>query len=98
LEGKGDALLVQDRGCFHALPSERWDDYIRTVSGLLRKSGLLALKVFSFKVPAGPGPYRFTPEELEGLFSGDFELVSLKEGVFHGPRKPYSFFCVFRKR
>ena len=98
LLGKADVALVHDRGCFHTLPSGRWKDYLRTVLGLLRKNGLLVLKVFSYKVPEGPGPYRFTPEELQGLFGGDFELVSLKEGVFHGPRKPFSLFCVFRKK
>ena len=98
LPGKAEAVLVHDRGCFHTLPSEKWKNYIRTVAGLLRKNGLLVLKVFSFKMPQGPGPYRFTPEELQSLFGGEFELVSVKEGVFHGPRKPFSLFCVFRKR
>ncbi len=94
----GDALLVHDRGCFHTLPSKDWDDYRRTVAGLLIKGGVLTLKVFSFKMPAGFGPYRFTPEEIQELFENDFELEDLKEGVFHGPRQPFSFFCVLTKR
>jgi cyclopropane fatty-acyl-phospholipid synthase-like methyltransferase len=101
LQGRGDAALVNDRGCFHTLPRGKWADYVRLVSGLLMKNGLLALKVFSFKEPkqtAGPGPYRFTEEELEEVFEEAFEMVMLKEGIFHGPRKPYSFFGVFRKK
>ncbi len=99
LEGHGDAVLVNDRGCFHTLPSRHWADYVKSAAGLLKKGGILALKVFSFKEPDGAGgPYRFTPEELENLFEGSFEMVSLKEGVFHGPRKPYSLFGVFRKK
>ena len=97
LVAEGDAALVHDRGCFHTLPSESWVDYIRVVAGLLRKNGLLALKVFSFKEPSGPGPYRFTEEELEKVFGGTFELTSLKETIFQGPRKPYALFCVFKK-
>ncbi len=101
LPAQGDAVLVNDRGCFHTLPSQNWGDYARVAAGLLRKNGLLALKVFSFKEPKmadGAGPYRFTGEELGGIFEGAFEMVTLKEGVFHGPRKPHSYFTVFRKR
>jgi SAM-dependent methyltransferase len=93
----GDAMLVHDRGCFHTLPSPLWADYLRTVTGLLMKGGILALKVFSFKMPAGPGPYRFTPEEIQKVFGREFELKDAKEGVFHGPRQPYSLFCVLTK-
>jgi SAM-dependent methyltransferase len=101
LEGRGDAALVHDRGCFHTLPSNLWADYARVVAGLLQKNGLLALKVFSFKEPkvtGGPGPYRFTEDELEDVFGDAFEMVMIKEGIFHGPRKPFSFFGVFRKK
>ncbi len=101
LKGRGDASLVNDRGCFHTLPSDTWADYARMVAGLLKKNGLLALKVFSFKEPkltTGSGPFRFTEEQLEDVFVDAFEMVMIKEGIFHGPRKPYSFFGVFRKR
>ena len=101
LKGSGEAALVNDRGCFHTLPSGTWGDYARVVCGLLKKNGLLALKVFSFKEPkltAGTGPYRFTEEELQRVFGGDFELTALKESIFQGPRKPYALFGVFRKR
>jgi len=101
LEGRGDAVLVNDRGCFHTLPSETWAVYARVVAGLLRKGGLLAIKVFSFKEPkvtGGPGPYRFTEDELEEVFGDAFERMMIKEGIFHGPRKPYSLFAVFRKK
>lgn len=95
---KADGALVHDRGCFHTLPSALWSDYLKVVTGLLRQDGLLALKVFSFKVPEGLGPCRFTPEEMERAFDGTFQLVSVKEGVFHGPRKPFSLFCAFKKK
>jgi cyclopropane fatty-acyl-phospholipid synthase-like methyltransferase len=98
LEGAEDAPLVHDRGCFHTLPSKFWGDYRRTVAGLLREGGILALKVFSFKMPAGFGPYRFTPEEIQKVFGKDFELMDVKEGVFNGPAKPISLFCLLTKR
>lgn len=101
LKGRGDAALVNDRGCFHTLPSNKWGDYARVVSELLMKNGLLALKVFSFKetkMTGGAGPFRFTQDDLEDVFEGDFELTALKESVFHGPRKPYALFGVFRKK
>ncbi len=90
--------MVNDRGCFHTLPSKFWGDYRRTVGGLLGKDGFLALKVFSFKMPEGFGPYRFTTEEIEEVFEDDFKLMDVKEGIFHGPRKPFSLFCLLAKR
>ncbi len=98
LKKTGEAQLVHDRGCFHTFPSKIWDEYRRTVAGLLTQDGVLALKVFSFKMPPGFGPYRFTPDEILKVFKEDFELKDLKEGVFHGPRQPFSFFCVLTKR
>jgi SAM-dependent methyltransferase len=97
LHPSGNAQLVHDRGCFHTLPSVFWEEYRRTVAGLLSEGGTLALKVFSFKMPAGFGPYRFTPGEIQKVFGGDFELKEVKEGIFHGPRKPFSLFCVLAK-
>jgi len=101
LKGTGDAALVHDRGCFHTLPSDKWADYTKVVSGLLRKGGVLALKVFSFKEPKrtdGSGPFRFTEEKLQEVFEDNFELTAVKETIFHGPREPYALFGVFRKR
>lgn len=98
LRGKGDAVLVHDRGCFHTLPSDKWGDYVGVVSGLLRKGGILAIKVFSFKEPEGARPFRFTEEKLEEVFEGAFELAAIKETIFQGPRKPYALFGVFRKK
>jgi cyclopropane fatty-acyl-phospholipid synthase-like methyltransferase len=98
LQPSADALLVHDRGCFHTLPSKLWEDYRRTAAGLLSKDGILALKVFSFKLPAGPGPYRFTPGEIQEVFEEDFELMDAKEGIFDGPRNPLALFCVLTKK
>ncbi|SRR5579871_2244995 len=98
LKGAGDAVLVHDRGCFHTLPSDRWGDYAGVVSELLRKGGVLALKVFSFKVQGSLGPHGFTQEALEEVFEKTFELTAVKETIFQGPRKPYALFGVFRKK
>lgn len=98
LEGRGDADLVQDRGCFHTLPSDSWGSYVKMMSRLLKKGGILALKVFSFKEPGDFGPRRFTVEELDNVFGEGFELTSVKETVFQGPRKPFALFAVFRKK
>ena len=101
LPQSGDAALVHDRGCFHTLPSETWPGYIRTASGLLAKGGFLTLKVFSVKTPkttGGAGPYRFNEGELRSLFENDFDWISMRENFFHGPYRPYSLFCVLRKK
>jgi cyclopropane fatty-acyl-phospholipid synthase-like methyltransferase len=98
LQAAGDAQLVHDRGCFHTLPSKLWGDYDRMAAGLLKKGGTLALKVFSHRMPPGFGPYRFTPEEIQKVFGRDFELMDVKEGLFHGPRQPIALFCVLIKK
>jgi SAM-dependent methyltransferase len=99
LKAAGDAVLVQDRGCFHTLPSKQWNHYVRVVAGLLAPGGVLALKVFSSKMAPGLGPYRFTRTELKKLFAQDFEWIEMKDSFFDGPMvKPRALFCVLRKK
>jgi SAM-dependent methyltransferase len=97
LKAAKGAALVHDRGCFHTLPSELWKEYSRVVGGLLAPGGVLALKVFSHKEPAGRGPYRFREAELRKVFGDGFECLSIRDAVFHGPALPKALFCVFRK-
>src|SRR5262249_37093056 len=60
--------LIFDRGCFHVIEPERREDYVRIVSGLLKTGGYLFLKCFSSLQPGEQGPYRFTPEQIRGIF------------------------------
>ena len=49
--------------------------------------GHLFLRTFSRNQPAGPGPYRFSREELESYFVPLFAMMEFKEGEFGWPRR-----------
>ena len=57
--------LIFDRGCFHVLPPEQRQAYVRTVADLLQAGGYLFLKCFSHLQPGTQGPHRFTPDQIQ---------------------------------
>ncbi|HEY9638079.1 MAG TPA: class I SAM-dependent methyltransferase [Coleofasciculaceae cyanobacterium] len=91
--------FVLDRGCFHVFPPERRDDYIRTTYSLIKPNGYLFLKCFSQLEEREAGPYRFTPEEIEEIFSSRFKVSSVKETVYYGTLDPLprALFCILEK-
>jgi hypothetical protein len=81
-------------------PSSR-QRYVNQVSRLLRDGGLLFLKTFSTKEPlGGGGPYRFSIDEIDSLFSDRFVRESFKETVYQGTLDilPKALFVVLRKK
>lgn len=91
--------FVLDRGCFHVLPPERRQDYVRVVASLIKPNGYLLLKCFSHLEQQEEGPYRFTPEAIEEIFSSQFNVLSVEETVYHGTLSPLprALFCVLQK-
>jgi hypothetical protein len=70
-------------------------------SRLLRERGLLFLKTFSAKEPSrGGGPYRFSIDEIDSVFSDRFVRESFKETVYQGTLNilPKALFVVLRKK
>ncbi|MDE2039814.1 MAG: class I SAM-dependent methyltransferase [Elusimicrobia bacterium] len=94
----GSATFVNDRGCFHVLPEHQRRDYLRRIGDVLVRGGQLLLRTFSEKEPPGPGPHRFTGEQLERIFFPRFDFLRMKEGLFEGPRKPKALVCLLRKK
>lgn len=100
-----DTRLVQqfdfifDRGCFHVLPPEQRQDYIRIVRDLLKPGGYLFLKCFSHLQPGEQGPFRFNPEQIQEIFSSRLMVLSIKETVYQGTLDPLprALFCVMRR-
>ena len=92
--------FVFDRGCFHVLPPERRQDYVRLVGSLIERSGYLFLKCFSALETREEGPYRFTPEQIEEMFTSRFNLYSVKETVYYGTLEPLprALFSILKKR
>lgn len=91
-----------DRGCFHVLEPSSRQRYVSQVSRLLRDGGLLFLKTFSAKEPSrgGGGPYRFSIDEIDSIFSDRFVRESFKETVYQGTLEilPKALFVVLSKK
>ena len=92
---------IFDRGCFHVLEPLSRQRYVNQVSRILRDRGLLFLKTFSTKEPSrGGGPYRFSIDEIDSIFSDRFVRESFKETVYQGTLNilPKALFVVLRKK
>ncbi|MFQ5442252.1 MAG: class I SAM-dependent methyltransferase [Thermodesulfobacteriota bacterium] len=92
--------FVFDRGCFHTLSPEYRESYFDSISGLVKRGGYLFLKCFSHLETMKEGPYRFSPDEIKGYFSPAFEVLSIKDTVYHGTMTPLpkALFAVMRRR
>jgi len=95
----GSFAAVFDRGIFHVFPPAKRKTYVRNVCGLLAKGGLLFLKCFSDREPAGEGPYRISEAEIRSAFSPDLQVLAVRASFFTGVRQPHphAFFCIFQK-
>lgn len=92
---------IFDRGCFHVLEPSSRQRYVNQVSRFLSDGGLLFLKTFSTKEPSrGSGPYRFSIDEIDSIFSDRFVRESFKETVYQGTLDilPKALFVVLRKK
>lgn len=91
--------FIFDRGCFHVLPPEQRQDYVRVVERLIKSKGYLFLKCFSHLETSESGPYRFTPEQIKEIFSSRFNVYSVEETVYQGTLDPLprALFCVLEK-
>ncbi len=94
----GTATFVNDRVCFEVLDKEDREDYVRKISEVLIPGGHLFLRTFSEKEPPGPGPHRFTREEIESVFSKKFEFLDFRDGVLAGPRQAKIYVALLRKK
>ena len=99
---KGDSFdYIFDRGCFHVIEPSSRQRYVDQISWILRDEGLLFLKTFSAKEPSrGGGPYRFSIDEIDSIFSNRFVRESFKETVYQGTLDilPKALFVVLRKK
>ena len=73
--GLADVALAFDRGCFHGLPDQARDAYVRGVSAATRSGAILLLMAFQPPTPAAM-PRGATQEELEKRLGPAWRLVS----------------------
>jgi 2-polyprenyl-3-methyl-5-hydroxy-6-metoxy-1,4-benzoquinol methylase len=91
--------LIFDRGCFHVLPAERRSEYVATIARLLKPDGSFFLKCFSHRQPGTQGPNRFTPAQIQAIFSRQFTVRSITDTVYQGTLDPLprALFCVMQR-
>lgn len=91
---------IFDRGCFHVFPPEQRPKYVHEVKRILKQNGILFLKCFSVCQKGNQGPYRFSKEEIHGIFGKDFVVESIRNTMFEGTLKPLprALFVVLRKQ
>lgn len=82
--------FVFDRGCFHTLERKDRGKYLKNLLKFLEPKGKFYLGVFSDKNPPGPGPYRFSKEKIEKIFSPFFKILEVKE-IVHKEKSKISF-------
>lgn len=70
--------VITDQGCFHHMEPEERLIYLDKVNHLLRPGGLLLLRCFSDKMPAGEQPKRISSDILIDTFHNDFVLEDMQ--------------------
>ena len=99
LSGKFDNIL--DRGVFHTFEKDLREKYIGIIGNLMIKGSYYFLKCFSVKeLEHTEGPKRFSPEDIQHYFSKDFEILSVRDSIYHSANNNHSktLFCVMLKR
>lgn len=96
LEKKFDFAL--DCACFHFLEEQEREKYVEKVSSLLN-SGALFLLIVSSDKESFKGPFQFSKQEIQDLFSEAFEIESIKIGVLEKHKeRPMPYFCIMKKK
>lgn len=80
---------VLDRGCFHTIEPEQRVRYRSSAAKLVKEGGYFFLKCYSYKEQGETGLYHLHPDELQELFSDVFQILGLKETVYHGTQQPH---------
>lgn len=92
---------ILDRGCFHVLSNDKWDQYAKTIRDILDKHGLFFLKCFSVKEEKLTyGPYRFSISDIRNIFGKYFVIEGIIDTVYQGTLDPYpkALFAVMSKK
>lgn len=70
--------LMLDLGCFHSIPDDRREAYVREMAGIASPGGTLLMFAFGEK---GSGTPVATEPEIRQRFGNDFHLVEIRAGV-----------------
>ncbi len=79
---------IFDRGCFHVFSEEDRPKYYNQIKRILKQNGILFLKCFSIDEPMKDGPYRFSQNDIDNIFSKNFQINVIKKTVYQGTLDP----------
>jgi cyclopropane fatty-acyl-phospholipid synthase-like methyltransferase len=96
---RGEFDLILDRGCFHGFHLAQRQKYLQFIQDVSKSGGYLFLKCFSHLETREAGPYRFSPAEIQEMFSDKFNLIFIQETLYYGTLDPLpkALFCVMQK-
>ncbi len=77
--------LVFDRGCFHHIPIEFRESYLKEIDRVLADKGSYYLECFSSNCVFDFG-YKFSKEDIEKIFGDKFEVELIEEIKNKGPQ------------
>jgi cyclopropane fatty-acyl-phospholipid synthase-like methyltransferase len=92
---------ILDRGCFHVLSSDKWNQYCKKIHYILDENGLFFLKCFSIKEEKLVyGPYRFSEQDIRNIFGKDFVIETIIDTVYQGTLDPLpkALFAIMSKK
>ncbi len=95
--------FILDRGVFHIFEKEKIPEYLKQITRILKKNGLLFLKCMSIEeknMNDGQGPYLYSREQLQEFFEKYFKIASIEDTVYYGTITPLpkSLFAVMIKK
>jgi ubiquinone/menaquinone biosynthesis C-methylase UbiE len=79
---------IFDRGCFHVFSEEDRPKYYNQIKRILKQKGILFLKCFSIDEPMKDGPYRFSHNDIQNIFSKNFQINEIKKTIYQGTLDP----------
>ncbi len=90
--------FIFDRGCFHLFTKEDRSKYYKEAKRILKEKGILFLKCLSSEEPVINAGYKFSTEEINDIFGGDFTIQKIKKTFYRGTFDPLpkALFAVMR--
>jgi SAM-dependent methyltransferase len=92
---------ILDRGCFHVLSTDEWNQYSKKIYEILDENGLFFLKCFSIKEKnLDYGPFRFSEQDVRNIFGNNLVIESIIDSVYQGTLDPFpkALFIVMKKK
>ena len=92
IDVNGPFELMLDLGCFHSIPDDRRDAYVREVTRVARPGATLLMFAFGEK---GSGTPFATEQEVRKRFTTAFEIAEVRPGA---PFRKQTWYRLLRKQ